>query len=122
MTALSEPDAIASKESPVNAESRISLANKRALHLILGAQKMMLEEAIFVGNEAFDRALAEIRLFTEFASKTAGAHSVQDIRTLGEQCGQHQIDFVRRDCERILKHAERMIETTSNLLSSRPQN
>ena len=32
-----------------------------------------------------------------------------------EECGQHQIDFIRRDSERLFKHGERMIETASNL-------
>jgi hypothetical protein len=33
-----------------------------------------------------------------------------------QECGQHQIDFVRRDSERVFKHGERMIEVTSKLL------
>jgi hypothetical protein len=37
-----------------------------------------------------------------------------------QECGQHQIDFVRRDSERVFKHGERMIEATSNLLANRP--
>ena len=38
-----------------------------------------------------------------------------------EECGQHQIDFIRRDSERLFKHGERMIETASNLLNFQPQ-
>jgi hypothetical protein len=49
-------------------------------------------------------------------------HSVKDMKTMCEECGQHQINFVRRDSERLFKHGERMIETTSNLFNNRPQN
>jgi hypothetical protein len=49
----------------------------------------------------------------------AGSHSVKDLKTMCEECGQHQIDFVRRDSERLFKHGERMLETTSKLF--RPQ-
>jgi hypothetical protein len=76
---------------------------------------------VFAGNEMLDRARTESHLFTEFVSKMAGAHSVKNIKTMYEECGQHQIDFVRRDSERLFKHGERMIETTSNLLGNRPQ-
>lgn len=38
-----------------------------------------------------------------------------------EECGQHQIDFIRRDCERLFKHSERVIEATSKLFSNQPQ-
>ena len=38
-----------------------------------------------------------------------------------QECGQHQIDFIRRDSERLFKHGERMIEATSKLFSNRPQ-
>jgi hypothetical protein len=40
---------------------------------------------------------------------------------MAEECAQHQIDFVRRDSERLFKHGERMIEVTSNLLANRPE-
>ena len=65
--------------------------------------------------------VTETHLFAEFSSKMAGAHSVKDLKTMYQECGQHQIDFVRRDSERIFKHGERMIEVTSGLFSNRPQ-
>jgi hypothetical protein len=34
---------------------------------------------------------------------------------MGEECAQHQIDFIRRDSERLFKHGERMLEVTSKL-------
>jgi hypothetical protein len=45
----------------------------------------------------------------------AGAHSVKDIRAMYEESGKHQIEFIRRDCDRLFKHGERLIEATSNL-------
>jgi thymidine kinase len=79
------------------------------------------EEMIFAGNEIIDRIRTETHLFSEFASKMASSHSVKDLKTMCEECGQHQIDFVRRDSERLFKHGERMIETTSNLLNIQSQ-
>ena len=96
-------------------------ANKSTLDFMIRAQKAMLEEMVFASNEIFDRIRTETHLFCEFVSKMAGSHSVKDLRTMCEECGQHQIDFVRRDSERLFKHGERMIENTSNLFSNRPQ-
>jgi hypothetical protein len=36
-----------------------------------------------------------------------------------EDCSRHQIDFLRRENERLLKHGERLIETTSKLIGNR---
>ena len=58
----------------------------------------------------------------EFVAKMAGAHSVKDIRTMWEECSKHQVDFIRRDCDRVFKHGERLIEATSNLFKSHPLN
>ena len=49
----------------------------------------------------------------------AGAHSVKDVKTMCQECGQHQLDFLRRNSERLFRHGERMIATTSNLISGR---
>ena len=51
----------------------------------------------------------------------ASAHSVNGLKTMYEECGQHQIDFIRRDCERLFKHSNRMIDVTSKLISNQPQ-
>jgi hypothetical protein len=40
---------------------------------------------------------------------------------MAQECGQHQIDFVRRDSERLFKHGERMLETTTKLFSKGPE-
>ena len=94
-------------------------ANKNALHFMLGAQRMMLEEAAFAAYATLDRVRTETHLFSEFASKLGTAHSVQDWKAMSSECGQHQLEFIRRDCDRMLKHGERLIEATSNLLNDR---
>jgi hypothetical protein len=76
---------------------------------------------VFVSNEMLDRTQTETRLFSEFVSKIAEAHSVNNINTMWEECGRHQVDFIRRDSERLFKHSGRMIEKMSNLLAGRPQ-
>ena len=102
--------------------ARLALANQRAQDFTLGAQRAVFEELLFICDEMLDRTRTETHLFAEFASKMAGAHSVKDLRTMYEECGQHQIDFIRRDCDRLFKHGNRMIETTSNLLGNRAPN
>lgn len=92
-------------------------ANRRMVDLLFGAQRVLLEEIVFAADEWLDRARTETHLFAEFISKLAGAHSVNSIWTMYEECGQHQIDFIRRDCERCFKHSRRMIEAMSNLTS-----
>jgi hypothetical protein len=123
MTELSERSAAIVEQSAADtATTRMTKANRNVLDFMLGAQKAMLEEIVFAGNEMLDRARTETHLFNEFVSKMAGSHSVKDLRTMCEECGQHQIDVIRRDSERLFRHGERLLETTSKLLSDRPQN
>jgi hypothetical protein len=77
----------------------------------------MFEELVFLGDEMLERARTEMHLFAEFVTKMAGARSVRDVKTMCQECGQHQLDFVRRDSERLFRHGERMIAATSNLIS-----
>jgi hypothetical protein len=121
MTQLSRPAAAFFEESATGAATQLTAANKWALDFMLDAQRAMLEEIVFAGNEMLDQARTETHLLSELASKMAGSHSVKDLRTMYEECGQHQIDFLRRDCERLFRHGERLIETTSNLFANRPQ-
>jgi hypothetical protein len=116
MTELSRQQATA------DTEARLTATNTSALHFMFGAQRLLLYELVFVANELVDRARTETHLFSEFSSRLAASHSVRDLTTMYEVCGRHQIDFIRRDCERLFKHGERMIETTSNLFANRLQN
>ena len=105
-----------------DAAAQMTKANKNALDFMTGAQKVMFEEMMFAGNELLERAQTETHLMSEFISKVAASHSVKDLRTMGQECAQHQLDFVRRDSERLFNHAERMLETTSKLFGNGPEN
>jgi hypothetical protein len=115
MTELSQARAETIEQSGADSTTPLAVANKRAQEFVLAAQGAIFEELLFICNEMLNRARTETHLFSEFVSKMAGAHSIKDLRTMYEECGRHQIDFIRRDCERYFKHGHRMIETTSNL-------
>jgi hypothetical protein len=116
-----EPGAAIIEESVANAVARLTTTNRNALDFMFGAQKALLDEIVFAGNEMLDRTRTEMHLLSELVSKMVGSHSVKDLKTMGMECAQHQIDFIRRDCERVFKHGERMIEATTNLINSRSQ-
>lgn len=101
-------------------ESMVGKAGKRAVNFAFGTQKLMIEEFVFAGNEILERAQTETHLFSEFISKMAAAHSVKDVRTMYEECAKHQIEFVRRDCDRLFKNGEHMIEAASKLFTNHP--
>ncbi len=117
MAQPSERAAPGSYRAAANAEAEAAKLNRSALEFMLGAQKMMLEEFVFLGEEMLERTQTEVHLFTEFVAKMAGAHSVKGVQAMCEECGQHQLDFLRRDSERLFKHGERMIAATSKLIS-----
>ena len=119
MQETSERDFVIEKQSD-DAATRLASVKKEAVHFIVGVQTAMIEEVLFAGYEAFDRTRADMHLFSEFASKVASAHSVGDLKTMWAECSRHQLDFIRRDCERLLRHSEQMIETTSRLFSKPP--
>ena len=122
MSELSERAASGSFPAVTNAEAEATKLNQSALEFMLGAQKMMLEELVFFGDEMLERTRIETHLFNEFAAKMAGAHSVRDVQTMCQECGQHQLDFFRRDSERLFRHGERMIAATSKLIGGRAVN
>jgi hypothetical protein len=122
MSELSERAASSSFAAVTNAEAEATKLNQGALEFMLGAQKMMLEELLFFGDEMLERTRTETQLFTEFVAKMAGAHSVSDVKAMCQECGQHQLDFFRRDSERLFRHGERMIAATSNLIGGRAVN
>jgi hypothetical protein len=101
-----------------DATAQLTEINRRALDFTFGAQRAMLEETMIAGSEMFDRVRTELHLLSEFASKMAEAHSVDNIQTMGAECSRHQIDFLRRENQRLFKHGERMIETASKLLGN----
>ena len=105
------------KDEP--ADARAAWPNTRVLEFMFGAQRLLGEEIAFVRDEALDRAQTETHLFNEFLSKVAEAHSVKDYVGMYEACGQHQLDFLRRDCDRFFKHARRSFDAASSLLQRR---
>src|SRR6267142_5118190 len=91
---------------------------KQALHFMLGAQRIMLEEMVFSAVAMFDRVRTETHLWNEFAAKLAESHSVRDLNAMGRECGKHQLEFIRRDWDRLFRHGERLLEATSDLLNN----
>lgn len=122
MSEMSERVASDSFPAAANAEAEATRLNQSALEFMMGAQKILFEEMVFFGDEMLERARTETHLFSEFVAKMAGAHSVKDVRTMCQECGQHQLDFIRRDTERLFRHGERMIAATSNLIHGRAAN
>jgi hypothetical protein len=121
MSELSEQSAALVEQSVTDTTTRLTKVNKNALDFLMGTQKVMLEELVFAGNEMLERTRTETHLLSEFVSKMAGSHSVEGLKTMSQECGQHQIDFIRRDSERLFKHGERMIEATAKLFGNRPE-
>lgn len=116
---LTEPaEAICSASpcSDANGKAEAKKLNEAALEFMIGAQRMMFEELLFFSDEMLERVRTETNLLTEFVAKTAGAHSVKGLKTMLQECGQHQLDFIRRDTERLFRHGERMIANTSDLI------
>ena len=114
---MAETERATSESSPavVNGEAEATRLNQSALEFMFGAQRMLFEEMVFLGDEVMERTRTETHLLTEFVSKMAGAHSVKGIREMATECGQHQIDFIRRDSERIFAHGQRMVDATLKL-------
>jgi len=115
---VSEPKS--TQEPAASPATRSTDANGPALHFLLGAQRILVEEMVFSAEATLDRIRTEIHLFGEFASKLAESHSVLDWKKMGQECGRHQLEFVRRDCDRMFRHGERLIDATAALLSNRP--
>jgi hypothetical protein len=122
MTELSEQVTATSEQLATDTASQLSKANRYAFSFLAGARNVWLDEMLFAGNEFFERATAETKIFNEFLSKIAEAHSVKDIGTMCQECTKHQLDFIRRDTERLLKHSERAIDNTAKLVETLRQN
>src|ERR1035437_6571805 len=121
MTEFSEQGVAIVEQSAADVAARLTTVNQRALDFMFGAQKAMLEEMMFASNEMLERTRTEMHLFSELVSKMPASHPGKDMKAMCADCSQHQIAFVRRDSERLFKHGERMVETTSNLFNNRPQ-
>jgi hypothetical protein len=78
MTALPEPAAPLLEQSTDDAATRTVGASTKAMDFMFGAQRIILEEIVFAGNESLDRARTETHL--------AGSHSVKDLKTMWQEC------------------------------------
>ena len=113
MTELSEQGA-AANQLATDAGSQFTKASRYTFSLLTGTGNTLFDEMLFVGNEFLDRAVAETKL--------AEAHSVKDIGTIYQECTRHQLDFISRDTERLLKHSQRVIDNTAKLVETWRQN
>lgn len=118
MTELAEREAAIDELLANDADSQLAKANRYALYYLADARNVMLDEMLFAGTEFLDRAITETQLFNEFLSKIAEAHSLKDLGAMYRECSRHQVEFIRRDTERLLKHSERVIDNTSKLIES----
>lgn len=92
--------------------------NKRALHFMFDAQRALLSELVTASDEILEDVRAEMNLAAEFAAKINEAHSVDNIRTVLKECGQHQMDVFSRESQNLLRRNQRLIAATSQLFSS----
>jgi hypothetical protein len=122
MTESVEQGAATSGQLATDAASQLTRANRYAFSFLNGARNVLLDEVLFAGNEFLDRAVAETKIFDEFLHRLAEAHSVKDYGTMYQECTRHQLDFIRRDTERLLKHSERVIDNTTKLVETWRQN
>lgn len=100
--------------------SELAGINKRSLDFIFGAQKVILDEMVDLGNDALERSQAELSVANEFVAKIAEAHSAKGFREVYDECGKHQVDFFRRDSERVFKHWQRFLDRASKLFLNSP--
>src|SRR5215510_500105 len=92
--------------------------NKRALHFLFDAQRIVLAEMVTASDEILEDARAEMNLAAEFAAKINEAHSVENIRTVLKECGQHQMDVFSRESRNFVRRNQRFVEATSQLLAA----
>lgn len=92
--------------------------NKRALHFMFDAQRVILGEMVTASDEILEDVRAEMNLAAEFAAKINEAHSVENIRTVLKECGQHQMDVLSRESQNFLRRNQRLVEATSQLLAN----
>jgi hypothetical protein len=121
MTQLAQSSTTNGQQAATEAEARLTTASSDGLQFMFGAQKLIASEITFAADQMMERAKTETHLLSEFISKLAGSHSVKDLATMYGECAQHQLDFIRRDCERLVKHSERVVAATSKLFSSQAQ-
>lgn len=95
--------------------------NKRALHFLFDAQRVILGEMVTASDEILEDVRAEMHLAAEFAHKINEAHSVENIRSVLKECGQHQMDVFSREGQNFVRRNQRLVEAASKLLANPQQ-
>jgi hypothetical protein len=113
-----EKSAANSEQQATDVDSQLIRANRYGFSLLSGARDVLLDEILFVGKEFFERVVAETTISNAFLAKLAEAHSVRDYSAVYQECIKHQLEFIRRDMERVLKHSERAIDNTARLVET----
>jgi len=93
---------------------------RHALDVTFGVQKVMLDEMARAGDEILERMRAEIEIASEFVARLASAHSVKEIATACNDCGQHQAEAFRQDSRMLFQQTQRLYERTSRVLAPTP--
>ena len=106
------------ERSPSDAPGAFVEFNKRALHFLFDAQRVILGEMVTASDEILEDVRAEMNLAAEFAAKINEAHSVENIKTVLKECGQHQMDVFSRESQNFLRRNQRLVEATTQLLAS----
>lgn len=108
----------AAERLPSDAPGAFVEFNKRALHFLFDAQRVILGEMVTASDEILEDVRAEMILAAEFAAKINEAHSVENIRTVLKECGQHQMNVFSRESQNIMRRNQRLVEATTQLLAS----
>jgi hypothetical protein len=108
----------ATERLPNDAPGAFVEFNKRALHFLFDAQRVILGEMVTASDEILEDVRAEMNLAAEFAGRINEAHSVDNIRTVLKECGQHQMDVFSRESQNFLRRNQRLVEATSQLFTS----
>jgi hypothetical protein len=116
--AMSETLTLSTPQLPRDPPGAFVEFNKRALHALFDAQRIILGEMATASDEMLEDVRAEMHLAAEFAAKIHEAHSVANVNAVLKECGQHQMDVLNRESQNVLRRNQRLIAATSQLLAS----
>ena len=109
---------VATERSPSDTAGMFVEFNKRALHFLFDSQRVFLGEMVAASDEILEDVRAEMNLAAEFAGKINEAHSVENIRTVLKECGQHQMDVFSREGQNFVRRNQRLVEAASKLFAN----
>jgi hypothetical protein len=115
--AMSETLTQSTSQLPSDAPGAFVEFNKRTMHVLFDAQKVLIGEIATASDEMLDDVRAEMHLAAEFAAKIHEAHSVANVQAALKECSQHQMDVLSRESQNILRRSQRLVHATSQLLA-----